>query len=200
MLSSGNNEDLSNGWEAIANDFISIATWNIGSTTVENWSNSFRPGQTILDVGCGFGGSYTQCLIDNGIKIYGIDASQTLIQEYQKRFPGVLVECEAAENSLYFGREFDGIISVGLIFVLSHEDQILVLQKIAIALKEGGRLLFSSPYQICDWDDLLTCKKSVSLGREMYVNILQKHGLSLISEYTDEGENHYYDFQKSGAL
>ncbi len=129
--------------------------------------------------------------------MYGIDASKTLINEYQKRFPGVQARCEAAEDSHFFDKEFDGVLSVGLIFLLSSENQHLVLQKMAVALKEGGRLLFTSPYQICEWDDLLTGSKSMSLGREMYINLLLQYGLSLTNEYTDEGGNHYYDFQKN---
>ena len=197
MSSSSNSQDLSNGWEAIANWFISIESSFTGAATVENWSASLQPGQAILDVGCGFGGPYTQDLIDKGVKVYGIDASHTLIQEYQKRFPGVLAECEAAEASPFFRRKFDGILSVGLIFLLSPANQTLVLEKMAIALKERDKLLFSSPYQICDWDDLSTGRKSMSLGREKYTSTLKKHGLSLINEHTDEGENHYYDFQKN---
>lgn len=111
-----------------------------------------------------------------------------------------MVKCEAAEDSVFYNRKYDGILSVGLIFLLSHEDQTKVLQKIASALKEGGRLLFSSPYQICEWDDLSTGRKSASLGRETYINILRQAGLRLTDEYTDEGENHYYDFQKDIAL
>jgi 2-polyprenyl-3-methyl-5-hydroxy-6-metoxy-1,4-benzoquinol methylase len=195
VSSSINRNDSSNGWEAIASEFLSYRNSDIGAATVANWSKSFDSGQAILDIGCGYGGSYTQYFIDKGIKVYGIDASITLIHEYQKRFPDVSTSCEAAEVSSYFDRKFDGVLAVGLIFLLSHEDQIQVLQKMALTLKEGGKLLFSSPYQICDWDDLSTGRKSMSLGKAMYINILQKYGLDLIDEYTDEGENHYYAFQ-----
>lgn len=199
MPTSGKDEDSSNGWEAIANDFISIASWDIGAATVIGWSSFLAPGQAVLDVGCGFGGAYTQDLIEREIEIYGIDASRTLILEHQKRFPKVLVRSEPAEESSLFDREFDGVLSVGLIFLLSQEKQRLVLGRMASSLKEGGRLLFTSPYQVCEWNDLLTGKKSVSLGREMYVEALQKHGLRLKDEYTDEGGNHYYDFEKASS-
>lgn len=161
-----------------------------------SWSSFLDPGQAVLDVGCGFGGSYTRGLTEKGIEVYGIDASETLILEHQKRFPNAFVRCELAEESSLFNREFDGVLSVGLIFLLSKEKQRMVLEKMAASVKEGGRLLFSSPFQVCDWNDLLTGKKSVSLGRNMYIDFLQKHGLRLIGEYTDEGENHYYDFKK----
>jgi len=188
--------DSSNGWESIAKEFLACPTSNVGATLVENWGKSFEARQEILDVGCGFGGTYTQGLLDRGIKVYGIDASETLIQEHSKRFPSILTKCEAAETSSFFERKFDGILSVGLIFMLSPEAQIEVLNNIAISLNEGGKFLFSSPHQICDWDDLSTGRKSLSLGRETYVNFLQQNGLLLTGEYTDEGESHYFDFQK----
>ena len=112
----------------------------------------------------------------------------------------MLSKCEAAETSSFFDRKFDGVLSVGLIFLLTQETQIGILNNIAIALNKGGRLLFSSPYQICDWDDLSTGRKSMSLGRKMYINTLQENGLILVDEYTDEGESHHYDFQKKSIL
>lgn len=200
MPTLGKGEDSSNGWESVAKEFISIASWDMGAATVMSWSSFLEPGQAVLDVGCGFGGSYTIGLTEKGIEVYGIDASETLILEHQKRFPRAFVRCEPAEESSLFNREFDGVLSVGLIFLLSREKQRMVLEKMAASVKEGGRILFSSPFQVCDWNDLLTGKKSVSLGRDMYIETLQKHGLRLIGEYTDEGENHYYDFKKVPTL
>lgn len=200
MPTSGKREGSSNGWESVAKEFMSIASWGIGAETVMSWSSFLAPGQAVLDVGCGFGGSYTKGLTEQGVEVYGIDASRTLILEHQKRFPKAHVRCEAAEESSLFNREFDGVLSVGLVFLLSREMQRVVLGKMAASVKEGGRLLFSSPFQVCDWNDLLTGKKSFSLGRDMYVETLQKRGLRLIGEYTDEGDNHYYDFQKVPTL
>lgn len=195
----GEMEDSSNGWESIADEFISNASPTIGANVIDSWRKLLPLRATILDVGCGFGGSYTQRLLDNSVEIYGIDASKTLLKEYQKRFPSVLVKCETAETSPFFDKEFEAVLSVGLIFLLSSKEQISILQKMANVLKAGGRLLFTSPYQVCEWDDLLTGMKSQSLGRDIYINILHKQGLNLINEYTDEGGNHYYDFQKNTA-
>lgn len=198
MPALSNDTDLSNGWDALASEFIVNRSTDIGRETISNWSKFMKTGHSILDVGCGFGGPYTQGLIDQNIELYGVDASKSLLEEHQRRFPSVVTKCESAELSSFFDQEFDGILSVGLMFLLSQEAQITVLQKMALRLNEGGRLLFTSPYQVCDWDDLLTGKKSRSLGRDVYESILHQQGLILINEYTDEGESHYFDFQKNG--
>jgi chemotaxis methyl-accepting protein methylase len=46
----------------------------------------------------------------------------------------VHVACEAAEDSSYFNRQFDAIISWGLMFLLPEETQEIVIQKMANAL------------------------------------------------------------------
>ncbi len=85
---------------------------------------------------------------------------------------------------------------MGLVFLLNPDEQVRLLKKVAQALKIGGRLLFTAPYQTASWRDMLTDRQSVSLGRTVYVNTLEEQGLRLVGEYTDEGENHYYDFQR----
>ncbi len=191
------NVDLSNGWESIADSFIEKRNPGIGVTIVKAWAESLEPGASILDVGCGFGVPYTQLLINAGFKVYGIDASPTLTREFQRRFPQAQAACESAEASSYFGRKFDGVIAMGLMFLLPAEAQLNVLQKVASSLNASGKFLFTSPHQICTWQDILTGRQSKSLGKEAYVREMLKQGLSLAGEYHDEGENHYFDFQKS---
>lgn len=200
MATAEKNNDLSNGWDAIANDFIRIRRINIGLSIMAQWTKTLDRGQSVLDVGCGFGGMYTQLFLDRGLNVYGIDPSQTLIGEYRRRYPEVVAKCEAAEASSFYDTHFDGIVSVGLIFLLAEPDQVTVLQKMGETLKIGGGLLFTAPYQLCEWDDLLTARKSRSLGKARYLNILEPYGLELAAEFTDEGESHYYSFVKMHAL
>ncbi|PHS68675.1 MAG: SAM-dependent methyltransferase [Methylophaga sp.] len=196
MKISSSKIDLSNGWESIADSFIENRNTDIGVSTVEEWSKSFKLDASILDIGCGFGVPHSQLLANTGFKVYGIDASQTLINEFQRRFPQVLAKCETVEESSFFNKKFDGIIAIGLMFILSEQTQLKVLTKVAEALNTNGRFLFTSPYQICEWVDILTGLKSQSLGKAAYVEALSRQGLSLVAEYSDEGENNYFDFIK----
>ena len=82
--------------------------------------------------------------------------------------------------------------SMGLIFLLAPDAQATLIHKTALALKPGGRFLFTAPRQACAWPDSLTRQTSVSLGSDRYREILASEGLSLVGETEDEGQNHYY--------
>lgn len=103
------------------------------------------------------------------------------------------MRCEAAEESDFFGRTYDGIVSVGLLFLLPPDVQHVVIRRAAAALKPGGRFLFTAPVQTGTWTDILTGRRSTSLGDEAYRRALAEAGLTVVAEYVDEGENHYYD-------
>jgi 2-polyprenyl-3-methyl-5-hydroxy-6-metoxy-1,4-benzoquinol methylase len=193
------NADLSNGWELIAGSFIEKRNPGIGLAIVKAWAESLKPGATILDIGCGFGVAYSQFLINAGFKVCGIDASPTLIKEFQRRFPQTEAACEAAETSSYFGRRFDGVIAIGLMFLLPEEAQLQVLQKVARALNPHGKFLFTSPLQVCIWKDILTGRESKSLGKAVYVRAMLKEKLSLVGDYCDEGGNQYFYFVHSAS-
>jgi hypothetical protein len=78
-------------------------------------------------------------------------------------------------------------------FLLLPEQQRHLIQRFADILVPGGRLLFTSPPEPEVWSDAMTGLESRSLGAEEYRNQLSVVGLSVIREYEDEGENHYFD-------
>ncbi len=129
----------------------------------------------------------------DGFSVYGVDASPTLASAFRSRFPREHVVSEAVEDSDFFGRTFDGVIAVGLMFLLSAEAQRNLIRRVALALNPGGRFLFTSPAQSCTWTDVLTGRRSLSLGAEAYRAVPSDAGLALVSEHLDEGDNHYYD-------
>lgn len=191
--------DKSNGYEDVAKIFIKVRgqTVNgIGTSSVRNWVRTLPQDSTILDLGCGTGFPIAKVLIDEGVTVYGVDASPTLAKAFQRNFPNAPIVCEAVEDSLFFNRKFDGIIAWGLLFLMPKEVQAKVIQKAANALKTGGKLLFTAPYKKTDWKDIMTGQHSTSLGAKMYKELLSASGLSLIEKFEDEGENHYYNAVK----
>ncbi|SDG43428.1 Methyltransferase domain-containing protein [Dyadobacter soli] len=187
--------DKSNGYEAYATTFIRCRSKGIdgvGASSVRLWARSLPSNATVLDVGCGAGDPISKALVDEGLNVYGVDASASMVQTFQRNFPNIPVACEAAEDSLFFNRQFDAIIAWGLMFLLPEETQEMVIQKMANALHNGGKLLFTATSRKMKWDDAITEVESRSLGAERYKELLAASGLSVIEEFEDEGENHYY--------
>lgn len=194
--------DPSNGYDAIADEFLAgrgdrrTREDAIGVATVRAWARTIRPGGAVLDLGCGPGDPITHVLIDAGLAAHGVDASPHMVSAFRSRFPGVPVECSSVERSDFFGREFDGVIAWGLLFLLPADAQERLIPKVAHALARDGRFLFTAPAQVCEWRDAMTGQQSHSLGADAYRGLLETAGLILIGEAEDEGENHYYFARK----
>jgi len=171
-----------------------------GTSLVRSWARkNLLPSATVIDVGCGSGAPISKTLVDEGFEVFGIDASPTMVSAFRRRFPDAPVACEAAQDSLFFDRTFDGAVAIGLLFLLSEENQKKVIENIAAALNGEGHFLFSAPLQQGEWQDVLTDRRSISLGEEGYVCALQAAGLRLVECCVDEGENNYYDAVKPFA-
>lgn len=191
---SANADDPSNGYESVAPEFMRQRERStIGAATLRTWSRTLPRGGAVLDLGCGSGVPVSVTLSDEGFAMYGIDASASLTAAFRRRLPHAQVACEAVESSRFFGRTFDGIVAVGLMFLLSEAVQGELIRKVAAALNPDGRFLFTSPAQRCAWTDMLTGQASRSPGADEYRAAFAEAGLTLVGEYEDEGENHYYD-------
>ncbi|HZG08773.1 MAG TPA: class I SAM-dependent methyltransferase [Allosphingosinicella sp.] len=184
--------DASNGYEDFAHAFMAARDPSIGVDTVREWARAIPAGAAILDLGCGSGVPISRALIEDGYSLYGVDASPTLAAEFSRRFPRASVACEPIETSSFFNRRFDGAVAIGLMFLLPADVQRLLVFKVAGALNPGGRFLFSSPYQVCEWHDLITGRMSRSLGRDAYAALLSEAGLTLVEAYTSAAGNHYF--------
>src|SRR5262245_24404339 len=127
--------DASNGWEAAAGKFMAAREQSrIGVAVVRTWARHLPSGASILDVGCGSGVPISQALMDDGFVVYGVDASPTLVAAFHGRFPQATVACEPAERSRFFDRRFDGVIAVGLLFLLPADVQHALILRMGAAL------------------------------------------------------------------
>lgn len=192
-------DDASNGYESVAAKFIAAREQSsIGIEVVRTWARNLSSGAAILDLGCGTGVPISQLLIEAGFRIYGVDASPTLVAEFHRRFPQMSVACEPVETSAFFAKTFDGVVAIGLMFLLPADVQRSLIFKVASALNRGGHFLFASPSQVCEWTDLMTGRLSRSLGEDAYITLLAEAGLVIIGNYTDEGGNYYFHALKPG--
>jgi SAM-dependent methyltransferase len=192
----------SNGYEDVASEFIAGRGRNsagVGASVVAEWSRALPAGGTVLDLGCGTGVPISQVLVERGFKVFGVDASPTIVAAFQARFPTVPVDCAAVEDSDFFGRTFDGVVAWGLFFLLDADVQRRLIQKIAGVLRSGGRLLFTAPHQSGPFPaDIMTGRPQFSLGYEEYRRVLAADNMTLIGTERDAGENHYYFAQFNG--
>ena len=191
--------DRSNGYEAVSEEFLArrgnsrtrfIA---IGVKEVRKWAKTLRRASSVIDLGCGPGFPITVVLVEEGLQVFGVDAAPSFVAAFQHNLPGTPVICESVLQSALFGRTFDAVLSVGLMFLLKAEEQHRLIQRFAEILVPGGRLLFTSSTKPAVWNDALTGLKSISLGAEQYRKRLGAVGISVAEEYEDEGENHYFD-------
>lgn len=194
--------DRSNGYEGVSVEFLarrgSGRSTGVGVNAVRKWAGTLPRGATVIDLGCGPGFPITEVLVAEGLTVFGVDAAPSFVQAFRRNLPNTPVACEPVQESRFFDRTFDGVLAWGLMFLLSPEDQQRLIQRIADILVPGGRLLFTSPPEPVVWNDAMTGLESRSPGAEEYRKQLSAVGLSVSSEYEDEGQNHYFDAFKKG--
>jgi SAM-dependent methyltransferase len=184
--------DHSRGWDAIADMFVGARS-DIGVGTVRGWAKLLSRAGDIVDIGCGSGFPNAVALDRAGFRVFGVDASPTLVAAFRRHLPETEVVCEPAESSTFFERRFDGALAIGLLFLLPADMQREIIRRVGSALKPEGRFLFSAPRQSCTWRDRLTAEPSLSLGEDGYRRALEEAGMALSDCYVDEGENNYFD-------
>lgn len=189
-------DDPSNGYERIAGDYIAARS-TVGRGLVRAWARSLPAPATLLDLGAGHGEPIISVLVEAGHRVRAIEAAPTLVAEFKQRFPDVEIACESVEDSDFFGRTYHAVTAIGLIFLLSEAAQLALIARVARALKPGGRFLFSAPLETGDWDDVLTRRRSQSLGQSAYRTALVEAGFKGIESHQDEGGSHYYDAVKA---
>lgn len=95
-------------------------------------------GKKVLDIGCG-AGQITDYLTQRGIGVIGIDFSEELLKIAKQNFPNskfILADiCDYEQKE-----QVDGIITKDVLFHLSDENLIQVLQKFRKMLKPNGNL------------------------------------------------------------
>jgi SAM-dependent methyltransferase len=185
--------DASRGWDAAAGLLIEHRAQSpIGVDVLRDWATRLPAGASILDLGCGAGAPVSSTLVDLGFQVAGIDGSPRLVEASRARVPRADVRCEPAETSAWFGRTFDAIVAIGLLFLNTEATQRAVIAHAGPAIRAGGRLLVTAPWQTATWIDPTTGLECRSLGRAEYVRAFERAGFVVDAMPTDDGENHYY--------
>ena len=102
--------DSSNGYDDIAELFMSARDRTIGADVVRAWSARLARGARVLDVGCGFGVPITQTLVDEGFRVHAVDASPSMVRAFLARsFPQRPVNFSLVGFVMKFGGAFESL-------------------------------------------------------------------------------------------
>ncbi|GAB3209314.1 class I SAM-dependent methyltransferase [Marinactinospora thermotolerans] len=96
-----------------------------------------RPGERILDAGCGTG-DHVAALRDAGAIAVGVDAAPEMVARARARFPGIDVRL-ADLRDLGMREEFDAVLSNAVLHWIPEADR--AAASLAAALRPGGRLV-----------------------------------------------------------
>ncbi len=96
-----------------------------------------KPGEQILDLGCGTG-DLTEQIARSGAAVTGVDLSESMIAKAKEKFPDLDFSVGDAET-FRSACQFDAIFSNAALHWMKRPE--LVVQSIALALKPGGRLV-----------------------------------------------------------
>lgn len=106
-----------------------------------------KPGQKILDVGCGIGWFAGMLASQYRVEVLGVDASEYAIDEARKRYGNVdkldFQVCDAL--LIEYEEAFDKILCLDVLEHLARKDAQILLKKIHTALREGGSLVLCVP-------------------------------------------------------
>src|SRR5262245_154809 len=122
-------------WDAGLYDSKHAFVWEKGRELIE-WLSP-RPGERILDLGCGTGQLSSE-IAAAGSSVVGVDLSAEMVREARRKFPDLRFEvCDA--RALTFVQEFDAVFSNAALHWIPQAEQ--VVGGIASALKPGGRFV-----------------------------------------------------------
>ena len=135
---------LPNGWAGrLLGKAMDLA--NRGPTRLAVELLDPRPGQEILDAGCGTGAALAKVLGRTDCRVTGIDPSRTMLKAAERRLgrewrdARASLHCAGLESLPFADATFDGALVLNVLYFCDQEGQMLANLK--RVLKPGGRLV-----------------------------------------------------------
>ena len=147
-----------------------------------------QPQAHVLDVGCGSGYPIASYLIDHGLQVTGVDASEELLKIAKSKCPGM--HCIYGDvRSVSLKDKYDGIIEWWCLFHLPKSDHGKMISRFADWLKPGGILEFTSgdkEYEGKSSDMLNQELNFYSIAPEQYETHLSENGFKILLRESDQ--------------
>jgi len=129
-----------------------------------------KPGQKILDVGCGFG-RHLKEFLDYGLEVYGFDGSKELLRIARTKAPNAKLQLlDLREKLPYENNFFDAIWARNSLHHLEPKDLNQALFELKRVLKPNGIIFI-------EWKEgqgAIITKEEIALGKERFYNLLSK--------------------------
>lgn len=112
-------------------------------TWLDRFTARLRPGDAVLDVGCGSGRPMAAALLERGFRVTGVDASAKLIAHARADLPeGRFIRADM--RTLDLGETFAGVLAWHSLFHLSAADQRIALPRLLAHAAPRASVMFSS--------------------------------------------------------
>jgi cyclopropane-fatty-acyl-phospholipid synthase len=99
-----------------------------------------KPGETLLDIGCGWGGLAAYAATHYGVEVLGVTVSKEQQQWAQQHFAGLPIKIELTDYRTVRG-QFDKIVSVGMFEHVGEKNYNAYFNTVKNALKDDGLFL-----------------------------------------------------------
>lgn len=192
------------GYNKIAEDYYSYRNLNKFNTELEEFAFLLPDSAHILDVGCGAGIPTAKFLTERGIKVTGIDLSDTMLNLARKNVPSAeFVKMDM--NELDFNENtFDGIVSVYALFHVPKQKYFEIFKKFFEILKPDGILLINTGISESEGTSRFFGVPMFwsNFSPKTTLDLVKKAGFSILSEAVLErgGEYQYWIFGKNMKL
>ncbi len=184
---------IAEGFAAMRNNFSTEKKY------LDLLKNYLRPGDEILDVGCGHGflASY---LLEQQFKVTGIDASEKLLAIAQKNNPSMTCLYGDIRN-IEINKKYDAIVEWWCLFHLNKQDQILMFKRFSDWLKPNGILEFTtggSEHEGIHDDMLNQPLFFCSHPSEIYEKALKDNGFEILLKESDQEDHLVWIARRKG--
>lgn len=151
-------------------------------TWLDRFTARLRPGETVLDVGCGSGRPMAAALLARGFHVTGVDSSARLIAHAAADLPqGRFLHADM--RTLDLGQTFGAILAWHSLFHLSPDDQRTALPRLLAHAAPCATVMFTSGFYegflVGSWRGEPLYHGS--LGPEEYRSLLTSRGFSIES-------------------